>query len=475
MIHMELKKAYYVSRKNVLTWLSVLLILCSAVVRLMLHGEKGTVSSIPVAFQIWLSVLAGICYIWIVLLHGKERIYRTAIPVALFCLGEAVGIGSGSLWYHLLLWLVCAVIALAYTQVISGRVSSSSDRLMIILMLLAVLVVRLGVAHSAIRANGITARIRADIPVMAGITGLICLLLSLRIYRDGAHHKSWGDRYDGRLIRSMKPMEYVGPYIMTTRNTACNFFKESVDVTDVDRYIRRRRREGMTQLTITQIFLAAYCRTVARHPGVNRFISGHKIYTRDGEIIFSMMVKKEMTAEGEETAIKLHLRPDDTLETVSRKLDEAIRAAKSDEENSFDAAAGVIRAIPGVFKRIAILILRGMDYFGFLPKSLEEISPFHGTIFFTSMASLGIPAIYHHLYDFGNLPVFCCLGGKYRKNVLDEDGQVQERKFMDFTIVCDERICDGFYYASAFKTFKRLIQHPERLEIAPECVLPDID
>ena len=470
---MEKSKSYYVSRKNVLTWLSVLLILCSAVVRLMLHCEKGTAFSTSVAFQIWLPVFAGILFVWNVLINGKERIYRTAIPVALFCIGEAFRIGSGMIWYRLLLWIVLAVIVITYNQMISGRISGTADRPMVILMLLAIVVVRLGLAH--VRGGGILPHLRADVPVLSAIAGLICLLLSLHLHNDGKRHKSWGDRDDGRLVRTMKAMEYVSPYIMTTRNTASNSFRESVDVTDIDRYIRRRRREGMTQLTITQIFLAAYCRTIARHPGINRFIAGHKIYSRDGEIIFCMMVKKEMTAEGEETAIKLHLRPDDTLQTVSEKLDAAIHAAKSGEDNGFDSLAGIIRAIPGGLKRIVIIILRGLDYFGFLPKVIREISPFHGTIFFTSMASLGIPAIYHHLYDFGTLPVFCCLGGKYKKNVINDDGLVEERKFMDFTIVSDERICDGFYYASAFKTFKRLLMHPERLEIAPDTVTPDID
>jgi hypothetical protein len=39
----------------------------------------------------------------------------------------------------------------------------------------------------------------------------------------------------------------------------------------------------------------------------------------------------------------------------------------------------------------------------------------------------------------------------------------------------DERIVDGFYYAAFFKHFKRIMFHPEVLDMPPEEVLSDIE
>ena len=39
----------------------------------------------------------------------------------------------------------------------------------------------------------------------------------------------------------------------------------------------------------------------------------------------------------------------------------------------------------------------------------------------------------------------------------------------------DERTVDGFYYAAFFKTFKRLMAHPEVLDLPPEEIIRDID
>ena len=44
---------------------------------------------------------------------------------------------------------------------------------------------------------------------------------------------------------------------------------------------------------------------------------------------------------------------------------------------------------------------------------------------------------------------------------------------LDFKVVTDERICDGYYYASAMKDLARLIRHPEKLLTPPDAVVAD--
>ncbi len=46
---------------------------------------------------------------------------------------------------------------------------------------------------------------------------------------------------------------------------------------------------------------------------------------------------------------------------------------------------------------------------------------------------------------------------------------------MDIKVVTDERICDGFYFASAFKMVRRLVEHPAALLKRPEQIFEDID
>ena len=239
---------------------------------------------------------------------------------------------------------------------------------------------------------------------------------------------------------------------------------------------REKRRAGMPNFGITHVFLAAYVRCVAKYPALNRFLSGQQVYSRDNDIQFCMMVKEDMTTEAPESAMKLHLRPTDTVEDIYRKFNAEVDRIKDNSSASdFDKTAKALSLIPGVFFKFVIWVLKTMDYFGLLPKFLLEVSPFHASIFFTSMGSLGIPPIVHHLYDFGNMPVFVAFGCKYHKNEVLDDGTVVRRKYIDYTVNTDERICDGFYYATTLKHLKRLLSHPEQLDKPAPVVNHDIE
>lgn len=421
---------------------------------------------VPVALSLYFFLTALLC--------GKEAGYRTTIPVLCYTIYLIAAANNASRFIHVLQALIILSFAFTYYLTVSGYIRPKYDRFVLGLFAL----IMAGIQAYPLRFRGNYLTNAAALNAMAKTAMMLAIfvfVLCLQWVRDGKYHRFWGDRSDGRKVRSLDPMTYVGVYFMRRRNGANNLFSDSLDMTEIDRYIHKKRREGIPHLTFTQIFLTAYCRTIAKYPALNRFISGLKIYSRDEDIIFNMMVKREMSTEGEETSIKLHLRPDDTLATVSEKLDAAIREVKKPGENDFDATAAILTMVPGLLLRFVVKLLEFLDYFGLLPKFLLEVSPFHGTVFFTSMASLGIPSIYHHLYDFGNLPVFYCLGTKYKKTVVEADGTVSQRKFIDYTVVTDERICDGFYYAAAFKTFKRLIAHPELLELPPEKVEHDVE
>lgn len=283
-----------------------------------------------------------------------------------------------------------------------------------------------------------------------------------------------GDRKDGRLVRTLPGMSKVIPFIMKTRNDANNIIKDRVEISEVEKYIKEKRAEGYSQFGLLHFTIAAYIRTVAERPGVNRFCSGQRVYKRD-QVILNMVVKKEMTLESEDTTIKVYFDPADTAIDVYNKLQDAIEHEKGgSDDNSTEAAINTLIKFPRGFFRFAIGFLRFLDYYGKLPMFLINLSPFHGSIFFTSMGSLGIPPIVHHLYNFGNVPVFLAAGIKETVYELNKDGEVEKKKYMGYTFNVDERICDGFYFASALKVFKAQFRNPWKLD-QPAVPKKDID
>ena len=85
---------------------------------------------------------------------------------------------------------------------------------------------------------------------------------------------------EGRRIKSLHPMDMVSPYLMPTRIGAMNLFKDSFDMTEAEKYILAKRKEGLSNFGFVHLLLAAYVRGLASRPGVNRFIRGQRVELR---------------------------------------------------------------------------------------------------------------------------------------------------------------------------------------------------
>ena len=472
---MKNRTNYFVSNKNALTWLMALCMVCSAVTRIVFVGMKGTDSTLQVWSQIVLPIAAALLFALIVLINGKEQFYKTAIPVWMICIYYCFvfhGIDFGG--YKTLIVSLYAVallfVAVLYTQITSGKVKAVW---LLVFLLAFPTAVQLYLEREILLSRDYT-QLLPDI-LMVG--GCVLTMLAIRVHPAGQYHPTWGDRNDGRRIRTLSPMAQITMYFQWERNICSNLFEESFEISHVERYIRQKRKEGLKDFGLTHVLLAAYVRGLCKYPQLNRFISGQKVYSRGEDIQYCMVVKKEMTIESPDTSIKVHLNRKDTAADVYEKLNAAVADVKKSQEldSGLDGLIEILNLIPGVLLKFTVWLLKFLDYFGLLPKFLLELSPFHGSLFFTSMGSLGIPPIYHHLYDFGNLPVFGAFGCKRRALEVEEDGTVVQRKYLDVKFVLDERIVDGYYYAAFFKHYRAILRHPEILDLPPDELIPDID
>ncbi len=470
---MKNKTRFYVSPKNGLTWLVALCMVCSAVARVFVVGVKGA----DMWSQIVLPIAAVLLYALICLLCGKEQFYKTAIPVWMYSIYYGfifLGMNFGR-FDSLIggLFVVCLLfLAILYTQITCGKVPATSLILPIALLPIAVFLY----LDRAMVLRGSWNELTYLLPDVLFALGLVFVVFAIRIHPANEYHPTWGDRTDGRRIRSVPPISQIEPYLMWTRSSSMNLFADSLEITNVEQYIRQKRREGLTSFGMMHLMLAAYCRALCKYPAVNRFISGQKLYTHGNDIQFCITVKKDMTTDAPDTVIKVHLTPTDTPEDVYRKINKEVEIVKNTPlDSSMDNIVHLLTLIPGLFLKFVVWLLRVLDYFGLLPKFLLEVSPFHGSIYFTSMGSLGIPPVFHHLYNFGNIPMFVSFGCKRRALELQEDGSVVQKKYVDINISTDDRIVDGFYYATFLKHYKRLIQRPEILDTPIEKVVQDVD
>ena len=286
--------------------------------------------------------------------------------------------------------------------------------------------------------------------------------------------RRFGDRKNGRLLRSLPAYSKFMPYIMPTRNDSLNLYEESMEVTEVDRRLRRLRVEGYKGIGILHFMIAAYIRIVSMLPALNRFVAGRRIYASN-EITVIMTVKRALSIDATETSIKVHFEPTDTIFDVYRKMNEKIDEIKATEDNNnTEDVADALARLPRFILRFVILLLRIADYFDWLPAGLLEASPFHGSLVITDLGSLRIRPVFHHIYNFGTLPVFIAFGAKRHAYELDRHGNMVDHKYVDCKFTLDERTTDGHYWAQAFQAWRYIFQHPEILEQPPTRIVEDV-
>lgn len=279
----------------------------------------------------------------------------------------------------------------------------------------------------------------------------------------------FGRRADGRAAKKIDPIIGMTPLLMKDRSDAQVFVSQDYDWNRANAYIKRKRDEGI-KITHMAIVIAAFVRAVSQRPEINRFVVNKRIYVRKDLTVSFAILKSRTVEEVVETTVKLHFNPDETIFSVAEKVNRIIEEeSKYTSESDTDKVARAIFKIP-LLPRFAVSILMFMDRIGILPKAIIEASPFHTSLFLTNMASINMPAVYHHCYNFGTTSMFLGMGKKAERVTVDRRGVMNVLRVMPLNIVIDERIAAGATYAMALHLWESYMRHPELLEPPPESV-----
>ena len=274
-------------------------------------------------------------------------------------------------------------------------------------------------------------------------------------------------RNDGTLVTDLEPMTRLMPYIMRGRNESAVFIRKSVDITNIQAYIRQQRKEGR-RITLFNIFVTALLHTLHARPRLNRFVAGRRIYQHNCKDV-SYVVKRSFTDDASESVARIVLKENDNLFTVTDAMLEDIRALKEEEDpdKADDKLMSLLARLPRWANRFAVAFVRWLDFHGLLSEDFQQDIPLYSSIFVSHIGSLGAEAPFHHLYELGTTSIFITIGKVYDKPTKTSDGGVEWRKAVDFNFTLDERICDGYYLVKSLRLLEELLQNPALLEMSP--------
>lgn len=271
------------------------------------------------------------------------------------------------------------------------------------------------------------------------------------------------DRCDGTRIKTLNPFQKVIPYIMTTRNGSAIYFSEDIDIEPALHLVKKlNMAEQTTKYTLFSVVLTAIVRVLEEKPHLNRFVMGKHVYQRK-YMATSFIVKKALTEDARETDAKVYYEAGETLASVADKVQKAIAAAQSETLSPDEKEMYFLSSIPGAY-RLATGLFRFLEHFNLAPPSMIRSDPLYTSVYVANLASLNLPAPYHHLYEWGNASVFVVMGKIDRRQITRKDGIIQQRRFMNFKITLDERISEGLYFARAIDLFRRYMANPAVLQ-----------
>ena len=282
------------------------------------------------------------------------------------------------------------------------------------------------------------------------------------------------NRPDGRRIRNVDPTQLITGFLMKKRYDSMNLYEDSINCAAWDQYIKEKAEQGI-KLGYMHIFIAGIVRMLALKPRLNRFVMNGKLYARP-KIWVSFTIHPQLHIDSPDTTIKLMFEGTESILEIAEKINEAIRkeTVLRTEENDTDKLARVMTSLPACILNIVASVLMWMDRHNIMPKSIIEFSPFHTSFYITNLKSLGINPVYHHTCEFGTNGLFFAMG-KEKQVPVAEKGEVEIQKLMPFTLVSDERFCDGLYFALALREFKKTMKNPKTLEIPLEKKVEDTE
>ena len=278
-------------------------------------------------------------------------------------------------------------------------------------------------------------------------------------------------RADGKRLRNTDPMYTVAAYVMSKRVDSMNMVTLDIPYDPIQEYLNKKRGEGVS-LSHLGVIIAAYLRTAAEFPLLNRFIMNCKPYARNEFCVAMVVLKSGQMDNG--TMSKMYFNMTDTIFDVNDTINKYVSDNREvPEKNGTEKMIKILLGAPGVL-RVGVGLFKFMDKHGLLPKKVIDMSPFHNSICISNLASNRTNHIYHHCYEFGTTSVFITMGN-LREVPRRSGGEIIFERCIPLGVVMDERICSGSYFALAFRKIRKYLRNPELLELPPEVVNEDPD
>ena len=266
-------------------------------------------------------------------------------------------------------------------------------------------------------------------------------------------------RADGTLVPNLHPVRRIMPFVMKGRNEAFVLFEQQIAVAPLRERLARlnAHRAPEQAATLFHLVLHGLGQTLLAFPRLNRFVAGGRLYERRGTWL-AFSAKTALERDAPLFTAKLAVVADEPVSTMVDRLHALVRTERSAPDTATEREVRPFLRLPAFLLRIGTRLMRWADGHNLLPAGFIDNDPLYASVFVANLGSVGLDAAFHHLYEYGSIPIFVTIGRVRRVAVVDDDGVVRGREILPLRYTYDERVEDGFYAARALEHLQRLLE-----------------
>jgi len=270
-------------------------------------------------------------------------------------------------------------------------------------------------------------------------------------------------RCDGELVKNIDPIRRMMPVVMRGRNDSIIYHTTQCEIAEARAWLRHYNRTRGAKPPATLFHLVAYACVKMLHarPGLNRFVSGSRIYQRKA-VWLSFAAKTRFTDEAPLTTVKLSFPAGVGFDEFVDAVSTAVNDARSGRPSRMEKEVRFLARLPGPLLRVVLATVRGLDHVNLLPAMLIEPDPMYSSVFLANLGSIHIGNAFHHLYEHGTCSLFGVVGAARKILVPGRDEQPEVRQILQAQWSFDERVNDGFYCVESLEMMRRILEEPER-------------
>src|SRR5579871_5544722 len=279
-------------------------------------------------------------------------------------------------------------------------------------------------------------------------------------------------RSDGDLVTDISDVRRMMPYVMRGRNESIVFHAMELKIAKalawIREYNRNRPRRQYASLFHLGIYVCA--KLLHERPGINRFVSGGRMYKRRG-VWISFVAKKRLIDDSPLVTIKLQFPANEPFSDCVTRMNESVLEGRGDNEMPIDSELRFLLKLPGPILRAVFAVGRFLDRVNLFPASMIEPDPMFASLFAANLGLLSGSNASHHLYEYGNASLFAVMGNVRKAVIAGTDGRPEVADVLTVNWSFDERINDGFYVLKSLEMGQSLFEDPERWIGPPDAPL----